>query len=70
MASKYLITKNVLLEYDEYIIDVRASSPLAEVQPLRDWVAFKLLDIKKDKTKTKPDKLKFLDFIYLSQEEY
>lgn len=70
MASRYVITKNVLSEYDEYVLEIRASSPVAVVTPLRERISLKLIDIKKDKTKTIPDKLKFLEFVYLTQEEY
>lgn len=71
MASKYLITKNVLTEYDGYVIDTRASSPVAEIIPLREWIASKLISIrKKESGKTTLSKIKFLEFVYLTQEEY
>lgn len=72
MASKFLITKNVLILYDEYVIQTRSSSPVADVLPFREWVYSKLETVKKKeevKQSTHP-KLKFLEFIYLTQEEY
>lgn len=68
--DRYTVTRNVLKEYDEYVLELRSSSPVAEVTPLREWIASKVIDLKKDKTKTKPDKIKFLEFVYMTEPEY
>lgn len=70
MANRYLITNNVLKEYDEYVIKER----MMTIEPLwlREWIYKKMEVI--DKTKklekeTNPKK-KFLDFVYLYDYEY
>lgn len=71
MAGKYVITNNVLKEYDQYIINFRANSPTWEAESLRDRITGKLVDVKKKEIKKAvPGKIKFLEFIYMTQEEY
>lgn len=71
MATKYLITQNVLKEYDEYVVFQRASWPTSVITPLREWIAWKLIwEQKKIEQKPKTNKIKFLEFVYLSEQEY
>ena len=70
MANKYTISKNVLKEYDEYIIEQRLRWPETPVAHYRDWIVIKLLEIKKKDKKVEEKKIKFKDFVYLTKEEY
>ena len=70
MASKYLITKNVLKEYDDWVIEQRATENTTDPAPLRDWIATKLRVVKTKETKLQNSKLKFLEFVFLTEQEY
>lgn len=69
MAWRYTIARNVLSEYDEWVVEQRGIG-IIEIQPLRERLTIKVLAKKKDTTKTKPNKIKMLDFVYLSEQEY
>ena len=68
VANRYTITNNVFKEYDEYVIEQRVIN--WPILLLRERVMTKLVDKKKVEVKKVNNKLKFIEFVYLSQEEY
>lgn len=66
MASKYLITKNVLQEYDDRTIGKQ------EIITFKEWI-YQRLSIIKEKTEAKKEetpKMKYLEFVLLTRTEY
>ena len=70
MASKYLIAKNVLKEYDDYVVEERTKWPTTTPIHFRERVTNKLVDTKKKDPKKVDNKIKMLDFVYLTEQEY
>jgi len=78
MSRKYVIAKNVMAEYDTYIIEQKIKQEDHEevdILNFKDWLEYKLIQEKVTKAKTASpsslvEKRKFLDFVYLTQDEY
>jgi len=70
MANRYTITKNVIKEYDDYVINKRTIWENENILPIRDWVESKLIIINRDPSKKVSNKLKFIEFVYLTEDEY
>ena len=69
MANKYTITRNVLREYDEFVIEQRVNNPI-NIPHFRDWILEKVVIKKKKTERIKSNKLKFWEFVRLSEQEY
>jgi len=73
MADRYTITNNVIKDYDLWVIEQRVANPTTEIISFRDRVQSQMVTkkLKKDEQKkTQPDKIKFLEFVYLQETEY
>lgn len=78
MSRKYVIAKNVMAEYDTYVIEQKIKQEHHEevdILNFKDWLDYKLVQEKVTKAKTITqsapiEKRKFLDFVYLTQDEY
>ena len=78
MSRKYIIAKNVMAEYDTYVIEQKIKQEDHEevdILNFKDRLEYKLIQEKVTKTKTTSqspsvEKRKFLDFVYLTQDEY
>lgn len=71
MANKYTISQNVLKEYDSYVVDQKSKTPIQPFLHYRDWIVEKIIEVKKKSEPKKiVNKLKFLEFVYLSELEY
>lgn len=79
MSKKYVIAKNVMAEYDAYVFEQKVKKEQygeVDILPFKDWLEYKLIQDKLAREATSPkassqvEKRKFLDFVYLAQEEY
>lgn len=78
MSRKYVIAKNVIAEYDRYVIEQKIkqeSHEEADILNFKDWLEYKLIQEQVTQNKavsqtTSVEKRKFLDFVYLTQDEY
>ena len=74
MSKKYIIAKNVMTEYRTYVFEQKvkqSSQQDVEILSYEDRLEYLLVAEKVVKTaQEKVEKRKFLDFIYLSTEEY
>jgi hypothetical protein len=66
MASKYLITKNVLQEYDERTIGKQDTINFKE----RLYQRLSIVKEKKEAKKEEQPKIKYLEFVLLTRVEY
>ena len=79
MSKKYIIAKNVIAEYDAYVFEQKVKKEqYGEVDMLnfKDRLEYKLIqdkvsrDVIKKAVAPVSEKKKFLDFVYLSRDEY
>ena len=79
MSKKYIIAKNVIAEYDAYVFEQKVKKEqYGEVDMLnfKDRLEYKLIqdkilhDTTKKVSNPVSEKKKFLDFVYLSRDEY
>lgn len=79
MSKKYIIAKNVIAEYDAYVFEQKVKKEQygeVDILSFKDRLEYKLIqdkisrDVSKKPVSSLSEKKKFLDFVYLSRDEY